>query len=50
MQRQEADFRELGGWIKSTNNRNRSIYFIYCGGSTASNRRYLNAETGEVFR
>ena len=46
----EADFRELGGWIKSTNNRNQPIYFIYCGGSTGSNRLYLNAETGEVFR
>ena len=46
----EADFREWGGWIKSTNNRNQPIYFIYCGGSTVSNRLYLNAETGEVFR
>ena len=47
----EADFRELGGWIKSTlKYRNQPIYFIYCGGSTVSNRLYLNAETGEVFR
>ena len=46
----EADFREWGGWIKSTNDRNQPIYFPYCGGSSASNRLYLNAETGEVFR
>ena len=46
----EADFREWGGWTKSVNDRSQPIYFIFCGGSTISNRLYLNAETGEVFR
>ena len=46
----EEDFREWGGWMKSANDPNQPIYFIHCGGSTVSNRLYLNAETGEVFR
>ena len=46
---QEADFREWGGWMKSVNDRSQPIYFIYCGGSKASNKLYLNTETGEVF-
>lgn len=46
----EADFREWGGWTKSSNHQNRPIYFTYCGGSTRANRLYLNAKTGEVFR
>ena len=46
----EADFREWGGWMKSVNDRSQPIYFIYCGGSKVSNRLYLNAETGDVFR
>ena len=47
----EADFRRMGGWIKSTvNYRDQPIYFLYCGGWTISNRLYLNAETAEIFR
>lgn len=44
-----ADFREMGGWLKSTTERDRPIYFTYCGGMTTSNRLYLNAATGEIF-
>lgn len=46
----ERDFRDMGGWVKSSNHRNQPIYFTYCGGSTVANRLYLNADTGEVFR
>lgn len=45
----EHDFKDVGGWMKSTNRRG-PIYFTYCGGMHASNRLYLNAATGEVFR
>jgi hypothetical protein len=46
----EADFREIGGWLKSTEHMEQPIYFMYCGGWTLSNRLYLDAETGEIFR
>ena len=46
----EQDFREMGGWVKSSSHRNQPIYFTYCGGATVANRLYLNADTGEVFR
>ncbi|MDP3194545.1 hypothetical protein [Tabrizicola sp.] len=46
----DQDFRDMGGWLKSSNHRNQPIYFTYCGGSTVANRLYLNADTGEVFR
>lgn len=46
----EQDFKEQGGWWKSANQKRAPVYFTYCGGSTAQNRLYLNAETGEIFR
>jgi len=46
----ERDFRDMGGWMKSSNHRNQPIYFTYCGGATIANRLYLNASTGEIFR
>lgn len=46
----ERDFRDMGGWVKSTSHSNQPVYFTYCGGSTVANRLYLNADTGEVFR
>lgn len=45
----EADFKEMGGFMKSTNNQG-PVYFIYCGGMTAANRLYLNAATGKTYR
>ncbi len=44
-----ADFREMGGWLKSSNHRNQPIYFTYCGGLAVGNRLYLNAQTGDIF-
>jgi len=46
----EREFRDSGGWVKSTNHRNEPVYFIYCGGFTTANRLYLNARTGDIFR
>ena len=46
----ESDFREMGGWVKSSSHRNQPVYFTYCGGATVANRLYLNADTGEIFR
>lgn len=45
----KADFEEQGGFVKSVNEyRNEPVYFIYCGGFTAANKLYVNAETGEI--
>lgn len=38
-----------GGWAKSSNDRDRPVYFMYCGGMTVSNRIYLNAATGSIY-
>jgi len=46
----EGDFREMGGWIKSTNYRDKPIYFTYCGGLRLQNKIHLNAKTGEILR
>jgi hypothetical protein len=45
----EADFKEMGGFVKSTSKKG-SVYFIYCGGFTVANRIYLDAKTGRTFR
>lgn len=45
------DFREMGGWVKSTTTyQNRPVYFTYCGGMTVSNRIYLDASNGRIFK
>lgn len=44
------DFEEMGGWVKSTNHADAPVYFTYCGGMTISNRIYLNAATGRLYR
>jgi hypothetical protein len=47
----EAEFLENGGWVKSTTTyAQEPVYFMYCGGMTVSNRIYLNASTGRIFR
>jgi hypothetical protein len=45
-----GDFKEMGGWWRSTNHNPKPVYFTYCGGMTISNRIYLNAATGSTFR
>ncbi|WP_156320469.1 hypothetical protein [Pseudomonas lini] len=45
----EADFKEMGGWMASSN-RGKGVYFTYCGGMTLSNKIYLDAISGNVSR
>lgn len=45
-----ADFREMGGWVRSTNAPSKPVYFTYCGGMTVSNRIYLDASTGRTYK
>lgn len=45
----EADFREMGGWIKSSQYLNSPIYFTNCGLALSPVKIYLNTETGDVF-
>jgi len=45
-----GDFKEMGGWWRSTNHKPKPVYFTYCGGMTRSNRIYLDAATGKTFR
>ena len=42
------DFEEMGGWLKSMNQKDQPVYFTYCGGMNLSNKIYLNAVTGEI--
>lgn len=43
----EKDFKDIGGWMKSTN-KGAGIYFTYCGGGPT--RIYLNVSNGRTFR
>jgi len=43
----EADFKEMGGWMASTN-AGAGMYFTYCGGLKVSNKIYLNAKSGST--
>ena len=45
-----ADFREMGGWVRSQSHKPKPVYFTYCGGMTVSNRIYLDVSSGKVFR
>jgi len=38
------DFRDMGGWLKSTNQKTKPVYFTYCG----NDQFYLNAATGTI--
>lgn len=44
-----TDFAEWGGWTKSSNHQG-PIYFMYCGGSTAGHRVYLDSSSGRTFK
>ena len=45
----EQDFKNMGGWLKSTTHWDSPVYFTYCGEMHVQNRLYLNAATGDVF-
>lgn len=44
-----ANFQEMGGWMKSMNNKSEPVYFTYCGAG-GSDRIYLNAATSRTYR
>lgn len=43
-----ADYKEMGGWLRSSNHKPKPIYFTYCGGFSKANKVYINAETGKI--
>lgn len=45
----EADFRNNGGWWRSTS-KGVGVYFIYCGGEHVQDRLYLDTKTGRIFK
>jgi hypothetical protein len=45
-----SDFKDIGGWWRSTAHKPRPIYYTYCGGAANSNRIYLDTTTGQTFR
>jgi hypothetical protein len=38
------------GWFKSTEEMGEPTFFIYCGGYTAADRIFLNADAGQTYR
>jgi hypothetical protein len=44
------DFKNMGGWVKSTTHRDSPVYFTYCGEMRIQDRLYLNAATGDIFK
>ena len=46
-----AELKEIGGWWKSQEHKDKPIYFTYCGGmESIDTRLYLDASTGRVYR
>lgn len=45
-----AEFKSLGGWVRSTMHRPKMVYFTYCGGLSASNILYYDLTTGKIFK
>lgn len=44
-----GDFKEMGGWWRSSSHNPKPIYFTYCGGMNINNRIYLNVVSGAIF-
>ncbi len=44
----EADFKEVGGFWKSTESGRAGQYFTYCGGMTLSNKIYVRVNTDKA--
>lgn len=45
-----SDFRESGGWMKSSFRKVQNLFFVYCGGFSKENRIYLDPRTANTFR
>ncbi|NLS12122.1 hypothetical protein HGP28_04340 [Vibrio sp. SM6] len=44
------DLETLSGWVRSVTFSSDPVYFVYCGGLRRTNKIYLNAYNGELFR
>ena len=45
-----SDFKEMGGWLRSSTFKPKPVFYTYCGGMRSNNKVYLNAKTGRVFK
>lgn len=45
-----SDFRDIGGWWRSSRHKPAPVYYTYCGGASNEDRIYLNTDTGQVFK
>jgi hypothetical protein len=45
-----SEFKDIGGWVKSEKYKKEPIYFTYCGGMKLSNKIYVNALTGDIYK
>ena len=45
-----SDFKEMGGWVRSSSYKTKPVFFTYCGGMKSINKIYLNANTGKAFK
>ena len=45
-----ADYKEQGGWVRSSSHKPKPIYFTYCGGISKNNKVYINAKTGKIYK
>ena len=45
-----AEFKDIGGFVKSQSYKNQPVYFTYCGGMTVQNRIMLDVSTGRIFK
>lgn len=43
-----AELKDLGGWVKSQNEKSSPVYFVNCGGMKVSDKIYLDAATGKL--
>lgn len=43
-----TDYKEMGGWLRSSTHKPKPIYFTYCGGFASGRKIYINAKTAEL--
>ncbi len=42
------DYKTNSGWTRSSNHKNKAVYFTYCGGFLKRNRIYIDAKNGSL--
>lgn len=43
-----ADYKEMGGWLRSSSHKPKPIFYTYCGGFSKNHKIYINAKTGKI--